>query len=252
MLPRPRKTKQISNRKRPSSKRLSNISLFDVSLMHVASFGCPVFPMQWLNYIQGWLLKLKPPKYTHTSRGVNGKARQVLPSPTLWKVHVFLLPPHLLLGSRSALLPLLAVPHTLASCPAPHCGSALGEGGTGRGAPHWRSRPRSSPVCSLAAPGLSGCAAVETFLDPTLEVWWCSSSPVGARGQNVKQGLVCGGDGNSGEVRRGEEPVPSQRTVSRRDVSMIQTVEATENWEAEMNVVWKRLPSILSMWNKEL
>ena len=36
---------------------------------------------------------------------VNGKARQVLPSPTLWKVHVFLPPPHLLLGSRSALLP---------------------------------------------------------------------------------------------------------------------------------------------------
>ena len=52
---------------------------------------------------------------------------------------------------------------------------------------------------------------------------------MGARGQIVKQGLVCGGDGNSGEVRRGEEPVPSQRTVSRRDVSVIQTVEATEN-----------------------
>ena len=133
---------------------------------------------------------------------VNGKARQVLPSPTLWKVPVFLLPPHLLLGSRSALLPLLAVPHTLAPCPAPHCGSALGEGGTRQGAPHWRSRPRSSPVCSLAAPGLSGCAAVETFLDPTLEVWWCSSSPVGARGQNVKQGPVCGGDG---KFRRGQE-----------------------------------------------
>ena len=133
---------------------------------------------------------------------VNGKARQVLPSPTLWKVPVFLLPSHLLLGSRSALLPLLAVPHTLAPCPAPHCGPALGEGDTGRGAPRWRSRPRSSPACSLAAPGLSGCAAAETFLDPTPEVWWCSSSPAGARGQNVKQGLVCGGDG---KFRRGQE-----------------------------------------------
>lgn len=52
---------------------------------------------------------------------------------------------------------------------------------------------------------------------------------MGARGQNVKQGLVCGGDGNSGEVRRGEEPVSSQRTVSRRDVSEIQTAQATES-----------------------
>ena len=32
-----------------------------------------------------------------------------------------------------------------------------------------------------------------------------------------------------GEVRRGEEPVSSQRTVSRRDVSEIQTAQATES-----------------------
>ena len=37
------------------------------------------------------------------------------------------------------------------------------------------------------------------------------------------------GMASSGEVRSGEEPVPSQRTVSRRYVSVIQTVEATEN-----------------------
>ena len=85
-------------------------------------------------------------------QGVNGKARQVLPSPTLWKVPVFLLRPHLLLGSRSALLPLLAVPHPLAPCPAPHCGPALHSCGHrtvhSLQCPHssdWKPRPRDVP-----------------------------------------------------------------------------------------------------------
>lgn len=38
----------------------------------------------------------------------------------------------------------------------------------------------------------------------------------------------------SGEVRRGEEPAPSQRRVSRRDVSVIQTAVAREGSGAEM------------------
>lgn len=196
------KTKQISNRKRPSSKCLSNINLFDVSLMHVACFGCRMFPMQWMIYIQGWLLKLKPPKYTHASRGSMERPGRSSPPRLSGKCMSSCLPLISFWGRGVPCSLCWLCPTPLAPCPTPHCGPALGEGGAGQGAPRWRSRPRSSPACSLAAPGLSGYAAAETLLGPTPEVWWCSSSPVGARGKNVKQGLVWGGDG---KFRRGQE-----------------------------------------------
>lgn len=246
------KPKQISNRKRPSSKRLSNISLFDVSLMHVASFGCGMFPMQWLNYIQGWLLKLTPPKYTRTSRGSVERPGRGSPPPLSGKC-------------RSSCLPLIS--SGVEECPAPPAGWAPGP------------RPRA---WLLTAALLSEKAAqdkvhhagglvrappqrVRQLLQVSLDVllqkpFWVPYHRFddvhqvlwGQEDKMSSKVLFVEGMASAGEVRRGEEPVPSQRTVSRRDVSVIQTVEATENRGAEMNVVWKRLPSILSMWNKEL
>ena len=91
-------------------------------------------------------------------QGVNGKARQVLPSPTLWKVHVFLLAPHLLLGSRSALLPLLAVPHA----PGPVPNSSL-----------WpcSRRRRSRTRCTTLA--VSSALLPSMFISCSRSLWIC-------------------------------------------------------------------------------
>lgn len=160
----PHKTKQqTSNRKRPSSKRLSNISLFDVSFNARRFFlDAPGSPCSGWTTSKGLTFETKASLNTLAPAGGQWKG-QAGPSSQLSESARSPASPSSPSWVKEALLPLLAVPHPLAPCPAPHCGPALGEG-TGRKVHHAGGLVRaSSPACSLAAPGLSGCAAAETL-----------------------------------------------------------------------------------------
>lgn len=121
-------------------------------------------------------------------QGVNGKARQVLPSPTLWKVPVFLLPPHLLLGSRSALLPLLAVPHAPGSVPSSSLWPCS-----------WRRRHRTR--CTTLA--VSSALLPSVFISCSRSLWMCCcrnlfGSDTGGLMMFIKS---CGGKGTKCQAR---------------------------------------------------
>lgn len=85
---------------------------------------------------------------------------------------------------------------------------------------------RALPSVALAAPGLSGCAAQKP-LDPTPEADRCSSNPVGARGQPSSKVLFV--EGMAIQERSEVKSQFQARGQLQRDVSVIQTVEATEN-----------------------
>lgn len=174
--------------------------------------------------------------HSHQQR-VSGKARQGLPSPTLWKVQVFLLAPHLLWGRGVPCSPRWLSPRPLA--PGRLLTAALlsekaaqdkvhHAGGLVRAPPQ---RVRQLLQVSLDVLLQKPFWVPYQRFDDVHQVLW------GQEDKMSSKVLFVEGMASAGEVRRGEEPVPSQRTVSRRDVSVIQTVEATENRGAEMNVV---------------